>query len=105
MHQPLPLDRAYTITAHERQVPAELAAATDSNGVAAKGQALSRWRTKLSEFYFGDVVNAPTVAELTAAHEHEVEHAAVDPTGVGPHEIESAEDIRAREERNTAVTT
>ncbi len=105
MHQPLPLDRAYSITAHERQVPAEVSAATDSNGVRAKGQALSRWRTKLSEFYFGDVVNSPSVAELTEAHEHSAEHAAVEPTHQGAHELESAEDIAAREERNTSVTT
>ena len=70
LHQELPLDTAYTITAHDSQVPAELPATADANGVAAKGQTLSRWRVKLSEFYYGDVVNPPTPQELTQAHEH-----------------------------------
>ncbi|HEY8788861.1 MAG TPA: cytochrome bc complex cytochrome b subunit [Actinopolymorphaceae bacterium] len=106
MHQPLPINEAYSITAHERQVPAELTPATDANGVAAKGQALSRWRTRLSEFYFGDVVNTPTVAELAEAHEHGDHHAVEIGYGdTSTPALETAEDAAAREQRETSITT
>jgi ubiquinol-cytochrome c reductase cytochrome b subunit len=106
MHQPLPINEAYSITAHDAQVPAELTAATDANGVAAKGQSLSRWRTKLSEFYFGDVVNPPTIVELEEAHEHGDNHAVEGGYGDTPTpELETTEDAAARESRETSITT
>jgi len=87
-------------------VPAELTPATDANGVAAKGQALSRWRTRLSEFYFGDVVNTPTVAELAEAHEHGDHHAVEIGYGdTSTPALETAEDAAAREQRETSITT
>src|SRR5262249_10948451 len=71
IHAPINVERAYTITAHERQRPAELPVAADENGVAAPHTGMARLRARLSQFWFGDTVQKPTVAELDeAAHHH-----------------------------------
>jgi len=60
----------YTLTQHDVQTPHELEPDTDENGVAAPRRALTRFRAKLSEFYFADNISKPSRAELGAAREH-----------------------------------
>jgi ubiquinol-cytochrome c reductase cytochrome b subunit len=70
-HLPINAERAYTITAHERQTPVELVETVDGNGVAAPHTGKARVRARFSRFWFGDVVQKPTRAELEAAAHHE----------------------------------
>jgi ubiquinol-cytochrome c reductase cytochrome b subunit len=41
---------------------------TDENGIPAPRRRIEKVRARLSSFYFGDVVQKPTVHELEAAH-------------------------------------
>jgi ubiquinol-cytochrome c reductase cytochrome b subunit len=68
IHAPIPNARAYTLTAHERDIRHELPATVDENGVAAPKAGKARLRARLSEFWFGDTIDKPTVAELEAEH-------------------------------------
>jgi ubiquinol-cytochrome c reductase cytochrome b subunit len=70
VHAPLEQERAYELTAHERQVPIDPSTAVDENGVEAPGGPLRKLRVRASRFYFGDDVQKPTVEELEAAHSH-----------------------------------
>ncbi|HEY3003625.1 MAG TPA: ubiquinol-cytochrome c reductase cytochrome b subunit [Kribbellaceae bacterium] len=69
-HAPINVYEAYTLTQHDVQNPHELEPDTDENGVAAPRRALTRFRAKLSEFYFADNIAKPSRAELEAAREH-----------------------------------
>jgi ubiquinol-cytochrome c reductase cytochrome b subunit len=69
-HLPINTERAYTITAHERQTPVELADAVDGNGVVAPHTGKARLRARASRFWFGDVVQKPTRGELEEAAAH-----------------------------------
>ena len=68
MHAPVSHETAYELTAHRRQVPIELEPETDENGIPAPRRRVEKVRARLSSFYFGDVVQKPTVRELEAAH-------------------------------------
>ncbi len=70
IHAPLTTERAFTLTAHERQTPLELAAAEDENGVPAPGRSKQGVRARLSQFWYGDSVEKPTVEELDEAAHH-----------------------------------
>ena len=81
-HAPLPPERAYTLTARDRDEVYTLDSGEDANGVASKGAALKKVRARLSEKYFADNVQKPTSEELDEAHHH-AEH---------EHELESGLD-------------
>jgi ubiquinol-cytochrome c reductase cytochrome b subunit len=83
-HLPISTERAYTISAHERQTPVELVETVDGNGVAAPHSGTARLRARLSRFWFADVVQKPTRSEIDAAAHH-AEH-----TDGVPVEAESA---------------
>jgi quinol---cytochrome-c reductase cytochrome b subunit len=70
LHAPISQLHAYTLTAHDRQEPLRLAPGEDVNGVRAPRQAALRLRARLSQFWFGDTVQKPTVSELEEAHHH-----------------------------------
>ncbi|GJF32941.1 cytochrome bc1 complex cytochrome b subunit [Kitasatospora sp. NE20-6] len=69
VHQQLPQERLYTLTAHEQPQPAELPAAVDENGVARKVGPVERTRAKLSESFYGD---GSQVAKPTSEEHHEI---------------------------------
>lgn len=73
VHAPLPVQDAYALTSHRRQVPFDPGPRTDANGIPNPAWKGNRQRAKLSQFYFGDVVQKPTVEELEAAH-HDGHH-------------------------------
>ena len=67
VHAPIPREDAFELTHHRRQVPVQLEPETDENGIPAPRRPVERVRARLSSFYFGDVVQKPTVQELQAA--------------------------------------
>jgi ubiquinol-cytochrome c reductase cytochrome b subunit len=67
VHATTPREEAFELTHHRRQVPVELEPETDENGIPAPRRRVERVRARLSSFYFGDVVQKPTVQELEAA--------------------------------------
>jgi ubiquinol-cytochrome c reductase cytochrome b subunit len=75
-HEPLSPGAAYTLTARDRDeifVPSDDA---DANGVVAPRARLDRVRGRLSEWWYGNNVQKPTLAELEdASHHSEVEAA------------------------------
>lgn len=76
-HLPIDNDRAYTLTARERDEVYVGASGTDANGVNAPNARLDQLRSKLSKAWFGSAVQKPTRAELEEGHhhtEHELEH-------------------------------
>jgi ubiquinol-cytochrome c reductase cytochrome b subunit len=79
VHAPISPEKAYLLASHERQRPIEVGDAVDANGVPAPNRRLLRLRAWASKFYFGDVVQKPTRAELEEAHSD---------NGHGPSEVE-----------------
>jgi ubiquinol-cytochrome c reductase cytochrome b subunit len=69
VHEQLPQDKLYKLTAHEQHAPAELPAEVDENGVARKVGPIERTRAKLSEAYFGE---GGQIAKPTAEEHHEI---------------------------------
>ncbi len=67
LHAPLSHEAAFELTAHRRQTPVQLDPETDENGIPAPRRRIENVRARLSSFYFGDVVQKPTVHELEAA--------------------------------------
>ena len=67
VHAPIPQEDAFELTHHRRQVPVALEPEIDENGIPAPRRRVERVRAGLSSFYFGDVVQKPTVRELEAA--------------------------------------
>jgi ubiquinol-cytochrome c reductase cytochrome b subunit len=75
IHVPLTPERAYHLTHHERQRPIEPGPETDEYGIPAPRRRTTQVRTRLSRFYFADVVQKPTGDELEAIHRaHGAEH-------------------------------
>jgi len=73
-HEPLDPYTRWKLAGFEGQQPLELTSGVDAHGVAAPSN--GKWRTRLSRFYFQDVVQPVTPAELEAAHHdgHATEH-------------------------------
>jgi ubiquinol-cytochrome c reductase cytochrome b subunit len=77
-HLPISQDRAYTLTARERDEVFVPESETDENGVVAPGSRSERVRARLSRAMFADNVQKPTAEELEEArhhaeHQHELE--------------------------------
>ncbi|HEX6233028.1 MAG TPA: cytochrome bc complex cytochrome b subunit [Jiangellaceae bacterium] len=66
-HAPLADATAYQLTAHQRQVPFDLGPETDEYGIPAPRRRSAGVRSRLSKFYFGDVIPKPTRDELEMA--------------------------------------
>jgi ubiquinol-cytochrome c reductase cytochrome b subunit len=103
-HLPISEDRAYTLTARDRDTVYTPEQETDENGVVAPGSRADRIRAKLSHGMFADNVQKPTAEELVEAHahaehEHELE-AGLDHPVPGhefdDHNLRDAEDIPLR---------
>jgi ubiquinol-cytochrome c reductase cytochrome b subunit len=74
-HLPLNPDKAYVLTARDRDQVHTVDSETDTNGVPAPGSRAQRVRAKLSTLWFADNVQKPTRDELEAGHHHaEHEH-------------------------------
>jgi ubiquinol-cytochrome c reductase cytochrome b subunit len=69
-HFPISEERAYTLTARERDKVILEHDEADANGVAAPGTRLSRLRARLSRAMYGSNVQKPTAEELEAAKHH-----------------------------------
>ncbi len=69
-HLPISEERAYTLTARDRDEVYSPDSETDSNGVPAPGGRLNGIRAKLSSMMFADNVQKPTAEELEAGHHH-----------------------------------
>ena len=75
-HLPINPDRAYMLTARDRDEVWSPENDTDENGVASPGGRLDGLRASLSSKMFADNVQKPTAEELEAAHHHaDEEHA------------------------------
>jgi ubiquinol-cytochrome c reductase cytochrome b subunit len=82
-HLPLPLDRAYTLTARPRDEVYVADGAPDANGVAAPDGRVRELRSRLSRAFYGSAVQKPTVTELEEAHHHADEEASAQAALVG----------------------
>lgn len=69
-HLPISQERAYTLTARDREHPYEPASETDTNGVPAPAGRINKVRARLSALMFADNVQKPTAEELEAAQHH-----------------------------------
>ena len=69
-HFPISQERAYTLTARERDKVILEHDEADANGVAAPGTRLSRLRARLSRAMYGSNVQKPTAQELEDAKHH-----------------------------------
>jgi ubiquinol-cytochrome c reductase cytochrome b subunit len=69
-HLPISGSAAYTLTARDRDEVYVPPADADANGVSARHLRLMKLRGRLSKYWFGDTIQAPTRAELEAAHHH-----------------------------------
>jgi len=103
-HLPISEDRAYTLTARQRDEIYAPAQEADENGVAAPGSRAGRLRAKLSRTMFEHNIQKPTVEELEEArhhadHEHELE-AGLDHPASGhefdDHQLRDAGDVPLR---------
>jgi ubiquinol-cytochrome c reductase cytochrome b subunit len=75
-HLPLPVERAYTLTARKRDEVFEVNGTVDRNGVSSPTTRSDRIRARLSKAWFGHNIQRPTAAELEAGHHHaDEEHA------------------------------
>jgi len=70
IHTPISDDEKAVILAKRDIAPIGAPPATDENGVATPGLRTKRWRAKLSNAYFGENVQRPTLAEIAAAEHH-----------------------------------
>jgi len=78
VHQPLPEHELWALVQHESGKPLQLTATVDANGVRRAGAFKERARAKVSSFYFADVVEPVTPAELAAAHHDGSAHEAIE---------------------------
>jgi ubiquinol-cytochrome c reductase cytochrome b subunit len=69
-HLPLPLDRAYTLTARDRDEVFVPETEVDGNGVPSPSNRKDRLRAKLSAYWYGSNIQKPTLAELEESHHH-----------------------------------
>ncbi|PVG82726.1 ubiquinol-cytochrome c reductase cytochrome b subunit [Nocardioides gansuensis] len=79
-HLPISTERAYSLTARDRDVVVPDPQPTDGQGVRDKGYPVRKLRARLSQGMFANNVQKPTTSELEEAHhhaehEHELEHA------------------------------
>jgi ubiquinol-cytochrome c reductase cytochrome b subunit len=103
-HIPLPNQRAYTLTARDREEVFTPATEADRNGVASPTARKDRVRARLSQWWYGNNVQKPTRAELESAahHNHDEEehnaplegHAADGHQFDGRHEVVAGEELR-----------
>jgi ubiquinol-cytochrome c reductase cytochrome b subunit len=70
LHAPIDPVRAYLLTAQDRPPLLASPAAEDKNGVEAPHTHKQLIRARLSQFWFGDVIDKPSLEELEAAHRH-----------------------------------
>ncbi len=77
-HEPLDEYTRWTLVQHEEQVPLQLTAGTDQNGVADRSRGAAKMRHRLSQFYFKERVPPVTPAELAAAHHDGQAHEAIE---------------------------
>ncbi len=69
-HLPIKTDRAYTLTARERDEVYVGANGTDANGVEAPNARVDKVRSLLSKAWFATNVQKPTTEELEEGHHH-----------------------------------
>jgi ubiquinol-cytochrome c reductase cytochrome b subunit len=69
-HVPLPIDKAYTLTARVRDEVYVPESEADENGVASPTARKDKLRARLSQLWYGDNIQKPTRAELEEAHHH-----------------------------------
>ena len=69
-HIPLPVDKAYTLTARARDEVYVPDSEADENGVNAPGARLNKLRSRFSRLWYGDNIQKPTKAELEEGHHH-----------------------------------
>ena len=87
IHTPISDEEKAVILAKRDIAPIEAPPATDENGVATPGLRAKKWRAKLSNAYFGENVQRPTLAEIAAAEHHHHDEVA--------HEIEELHEAGA----------
>ena len=103
-HAPISVQKAYTLTARQRDEIYAPESETDENGVAARGSRAQRIRAKLSRGMFSDNVQKPTVEELEEAqhhaeHVHELEAGLDHPVSgheFDDHQLRDADDVPLR---------
>jgi ubiquinol-cytochrome c reductase cytochrome b subunit len=79
VHEPIDEFARWTLVQQEVNAPLGLEPAVDANGVRRPGVKASKWRARVSKFYFEDRVAPVTPTELEAAHhEHHGAHAAIE---------------------------
>jgi ubiquinol-cytochrome c reductase cytochrome b subunit len=83
VHEPLDEYRRWELVQHETNSPLPELPAEDENGVRRQGGS-SRWRRRLSSFYFEERVAPVTPAELAAAHHDHHEHEAIESDAGSP---------------------
>ncbi|GAB3666967.1 cytochrome bc complex cytochrome b subunit [Nocardioides korecus] len=100
-HVPLPLERAYTLTARDRDEVYVPEIETDGNGVVSPTARKDKVRARLSMLWYGDNVQKPTHAELEEAHHHaELEHAhgaALEGSSADGHQFDGRTDVAGDE--------
>jgi ubiquinol-cytochrome c reductase cytochrome b subunit len=69
-HIPLPVDRAFTLTARDRDQIFEPESEADANGVASPTARKDKVRAALAKYWYGSNVQKPTRAELEEGHHH-----------------------------------
>ncbi len=103
-HLPLPLDRAYTLTARNRDVQQIAPPSTDGHGVDKPGSRKEQLRAKLSDWWYRNNVQKPTRAELEEAHHHaELEHvhdAPLEGHAADGHQFDGRHDVHGEELRS-----
>ncbi len=70
IHTPISDEEKAVILAKRDIAPIEAPPETDENGVKTPGLRAKKWRAKLSNAYFGENVQRPTLAEIEAAEHH-----------------------------------
>lgn len=100
-HLPLPVERAYTLTARERDEVYVPESGTDENGVVSPTARKDKVRARLSRLWYGDNIQKPTAAELEDAHHHaEIEHAhdvALEGHSADGHQFDGRHDVSGEE--------
>jgi ubiquinol-cytochrome c reductase cytochrome b subunit len=69
-HLPISEERAYTLTARQRDHVHEIEPDVDANGVAAPGSRTEKIRARLSQAMFADNIQKPSAEELEEARHH-----------------------------------
>ncbi len=100
-HLPLPVERAYTLTARSRDEVYVPESGTDDNGVSSPSARKDKVRARLSQLWYGDNIQKPTHEELEEAHHHaELEHAhdvALEGHAADGHQFDGRHDVTGEE--------